>query len=113
MLPFSPNYNYLIGDSRTLRRCEWVYLHLHTFILTISPLKFKFEDLIRRVSNDFTLVVPVISFKELPLADWKSLPDIISKGAGRPPPFVLCTHYDLVLNLSLMFDTLLMQRAYR
>ncbi|KLO15519.1 hypothetical protein SCHPADRAFT_938629 [Schizopora paradoxa] len=57
---------------------------------------FKFEDLIRRVSKDFTLVVPVISFKELSLADWRFLPSIINNGTGRPPPFVLCTHFDLI-----------------
>lgn len=73
---------------------------------------FKFEDLIRRVSNDFTLVVPVISFKELPLADWKSLPDIISKGAVRPPPFVLCTHYDLISHDRLKEQLAQVKRAF-
>ena len=58
--------------------------------------QFSFEDLIRSVSVEADIFVPIISYKEIPQESWRCLPLLINSGTARPPDLVVCAHLDLV-----------------
>jgi hypothetical protein len=58
--------------------------------------KDNFEELVRKVAQEVDVFVPIVSFKEVPKEDWRRLPNLIKRGASRPPDLIVCTHFDQV-----------------
>ena len=66
--------------------------------ITFDP-QFDFESLVRLVASDSNVIVPIVSFKELPRSDWKRLPDIVTSGVHGRANVVVCTHLDQIDNV--------------
>ena len=86
--------NQLTEYRRRFPRCR-IYFSSWRLPLTFDP-QFDFESLVRLVVSDSNVIVPVVSFEELPRSDWKRLPDIVASGVHRRPNVVVCTHLDRI-----------------
>ena len=42
------------------------------------------------------MIVPIVSFKDIPRSDWKRLPQLVASGFNGTADLVVCTHLDPV-----------------
>ncbi|KLO10913.1 hypothetical protein SCHPADRAFT_494584 [Schizopora paradoxa] len=61
---------------------------------------FKFEEFLFRVAKKFTTIIPIVSYKEIELNEWKVFPEIIKKGTQDSPWLILCTHADMIRDIN-------------
>ena len=48
------------------------------------------------MGSDSNIIVPIVSFKEIPRSEWKRLPEFVASGFNRRANVVVCTHLDQV-----------------
>ena len=48
------------------------------------------------MASDSNVIVPIVSFKEIPRRDWKRLPELVASGFNERAQVVVCTNLDQI-----------------